>query len=158
MLEEQRFDRIEREITIAAPRSHVWELVSEPGWWINDGAITAHEIEPDGPDRVIVHDPGHGRFVVAIVDQRPQEYAAFRWYSGPSAARRLGELVEDASTLVEFFVSSEGSDMTRLRVVESGFAHLDEEAQRRRMMFEENTAGWSIELLAISRHVEGVRP
>src|SRR5699024_3012593 len=100
MLEEQKFDRIEREITMAAPRAQVWELVSEPGWWINDGVITAHEIEPDGPDRVIVHDPEHGRFVVAIVDQQPQEYAAFRWYSGPAAARRLGELHEDASTLV----------------------------------------------------------
>ncbi|MGI9002113.1 MAG: hypothetical protein ACR2GH_10630 [Pseudonocardia sp.] len=30
-------DRIEREILINTPLDRVWDLVSEPGWWIGDG-------------------------------------------------------------------------------------------------------------------------
>ena len=37
-------DRIEREIHVDAPIERVFALVSEPGWWIEDGperAVTA---------------------------------------------------------------------------------------------------------------------
>ena len=30
-------DRIERKIEIDAPAEWVWLLVSQPGWWIDDG-------------------------------------------------------------------------------------------------------------------------
>lgn len=40
-------DRIERSIWIAADADRVWQLVSEPGWWVNDGRITEHRVEPD---------------------------------------------------------------------------------------------------------------
>lgn len=29
-------DSIERNITIAAPIERVWDLVTEPGWWVPD--------------------------------------------------------------------------------------------------------------------------
>lgn len=150
-------DHIERETTIAAPASRVWRLVMEPGWWINDGAVTEHHIEPDGPDRVIVHDPAYGAFAVERVEERPEEYVAFRWYSGASATRRTGPLTADTATLVEFFVTAEGPETTRLRVAETGFAHLDEDARERRQMFEDNASGWVEELAAARRHVEGGR-
>jgi hypothetical protein len=35
-------DRIEREIVIDATVARVWQLVSEPGWWIGDGDRTDH--------------------------------------------------------------------------------------------------------------------
>jgi uncharacterized protein YndB with AHSA1/START domain len=35
-------DTIERSITISAPLERVWDLVTEPGWWVpSDAPITA---------------------------------------------------------------------------------------------------------------------
>lgn len=148
-------DRIERETAIAAPPARVWELVTEPGWWINDGRLAEHRVEPDGPGRMIVHDPVHGAFAVRTVAERPQEYVAFRWYSGVSGARRRGALDAAASTLVEFHVTALTETTTRLRVVESGFDALDEDAAARRSMFEENSEGWAVELALARAGAEG---
>ncbi|WP_277212382.1 polyketide cyclase [Isoptericola croceus] len=139
-------DHIERETEIAAPRALVWELVTEPGWWINDGELVEHRIEPDGQRRVVVHDPVHGAFAVRTVTERPQEYVAFRCYSGNSSGRRRGSLNAGASTLVEFHLTALSPTATSLRVVESGFDSLDEDASARRAMLDANTEGWVVEL------------
>lgn len=157
MSSEIEFDRIDREIVIQAPTAQVWALVAEPGWWINQGAVIEHRLEADGPDRVIVHDPHVGTFAVTRVAEEPQNYVAFRWYSGASEPRRAGALADDTSTLVEFHVSAEGADSTRVHVVESGFAGLDEVAQQRRAMFDDNSTGWVEELTALRQHFEGAR-
>ncbi len=39
--------RIEREISIDASAEKVWELIRRPGWWINDGEVVDHAIDPD---------------------------------------------------------------------------------------------------------------
>ncbi|WP_422647265.1 SRPBCC domain-containing protein [Actinoalloteichus caeruleus] len=146
-------DRIERDILIEAPPRVVWDLVSEPGWWINGGEITPHEIQADGDARVLVRDPEHGVFAVETVDSRPHEYIAFRWYGGPSEAGRVAALGPGNSTLVEFLLRPVGTSSVRLRVVESGFAELDETALLRRRMLDDNTEGWRQELAALHRHV-----
>ncbi|GAA1972103.1 SRPBCC family protein [Isoptericola halotolerans] len=151
-------DRIERETEIAAPRARVWELVTAPGWWINDGELTEHRIEPDGPGRVVVHDPVHGAFAVRTVAEDPQEYVAFRWYSGDSDARRRAALDAASSTLVEFHVTAVSAATTRLRVVESGFDALDEDASARRAMLDANTEGWVVELDLARSGAEGGAP
>src|SRR4051812_29191477 len=92
-------DRIERSIQIAADAARVWQLVSEPGWWINDGRITEHRIESDG-DVATVHDPAHGAFPIRTLQLDPPRYAAFRWL----AAGGTGRAVETQSTLIEFWV------------------------------------------------------
>jgi uncharacterized protein YndB with AHSA1/START domain len=148
-------DRIERETAIAASSTRVWGLVTEPGWWINDGRLTEHRLEPDGDGRVIVHDPVYGAFAVRTVSERPQEYVAFRWYSGADGARRRGALDATASTLVEFHLTAVSPTETRLRVVESGFDSLDEDAAARRAMLEENTEGWVVELALARVGAEG---
>ena len=48
-------DTIEREIFIAAPAEKVWELVSVPGWWINDGALDLASVERLDDERAVVH-------------------------------------------------------------------------------------------------------
>lgn len=148
-------DRVEREIVIDAPLWRVWELVSQPGWWINDGEVVAHRLETDGAGRTLVHDPIHGTFAVATLDARPPAYAAFRWHCGPTPAKRVGPLTTATSTLVEFFVAPINQTSVTLRVVESGFASLAESARQRRHLLEENTAGWCEELAAVSRHLAG---
>ncbi len=45
---DENLDRIEREIAIEATAERVWQLVSEPGWYVNDSVITDHRIDRDG--------------------------------------------------------------------------------------------------------------
>ena len=132
-------DRIERQIEIDAPAPRVWQLVEEPGWWINSGEeVVEHSVERDG-DLTTVQDPTHGRFVFRTVRLDEPSYAAFRWVA--DAAQPDG-----ASTLVEFFLESPTAQTTVLRVVESGFAALPKSEVERRKHYEDNTEGWVIEL------------
>lgn len=140
------FDRIEREIAIDAPAQRVWELVSEPGWFINDERITEHRIERNG-DLAIVTDPAHGRFALRTVALEEPRYAAFRWHVDADDP-------DSSSTLVEFWITPVQSGVV-LRVVESGFASLDEPEADRRSRFDEHTGGWSIELELARKHLVG---
>lgn len=135
-------DRIERSITIHASMTRVWALVSEPGWWINDGVIRAHRIEPDG-ELHIVHDDEHGPFAIRIERLDPPRYAAFRWVVGHRAAMP----VAGASTLVEFFLD-DTPDGVVLRVIESGFGELTGDPDQVASNIEENREGWEMELAA----------
>jgi hypothetical protein len=127
----------------------VWDLVSEPGWYINDNQIVEHRIERTGAVAV-VHDPVHGAFAFRTVELDEPRYAAFRWMadaSDPSAA----------STLVEFWIEERPDSTVVLKVTESGFASLPGDAQERRRQFDASTEGWRIELSLAKRHLEGVR-
>jgi uncharacterized protein YndB with AHSA1/START domain len=143
------FDRIERQIEIDAPASRVWQLVSEPGWYINDNQIVEHRIERSGPVAV-VHDPVHGAFAFRTVELDEPRYAAFRWLAA-------AEDPDAASTLVEFWIEEASQTSVVLKVAESGFASLPGDAQERRRRFDENTEGWTIELALAKSHLEGVR-
>ncbi|MEV6822396.1 SRPBCC domain-containing protein [Nocardiopsis dassonvillei] len=140
---DETLDRVERQVDIAAPPERVWELVTRPGWMINDGAIIDHEVERDG-DVDVVHDPVHGTFRVRTEKLRPHSYAAFRWLA------REGE----GSTLVEFWILERDGGGVTLRVAESGFSTLsDSEAERRRLL-EETTSGWELELAAARSYLD----
>lgn len=131
------FDRIERDIVINAPVQRVWELVSEPGWYINDERITPHGVVRNG-DVATVIDPAHGSFTFRIVTLDEPRYAAFRWYTDSDAP-------DGSSTLVEFWLTPMDSGV-QLRVVESGFASLDEPEADRRSRFDDHSRGWPLEL------------
>lgn len=143
-------DRIERSIHITADANRVWQLVSEPGWWINDGRITEHRIEPDG-DVATVHDPVHGAFPIRTVQLDPPRYAAFRWLVADGA----GRAVEDQSTLIEFWVEEQRGGGVLLRVVESGLDALDATEDQRRRELEDHTKGWELELAAARTFLDG---
>jgi uncharacterized protein YndB with AHSA1/START domain len=125
-------DSIERSILIRAAVPRVWDLVTRPGWWINDGDITDHHIERDG-DLSRVRDPNCGEFEIRTVTLEPVSYAAFRWRSDGT-----GPL-----TLVEFWLDDHGDGTVTVRVVESGF-ETDEHRSG-------NDKGWLQELGALDR-------
>ena len=141
------FDRIEREIAIDAPADRVWSLVSEPGWFINDKAITEHRIERDG-DLSTIHDPVHGAFTFRTVELDEPRYAAFRWLADAADP-------QSDSTLVEFWITPADSGVL-LKVVESGFASLPGTEAERRARFDGNNEGWTIELELARTHLSGV--
>jgi uncharacterized protein YndB with AHSA1/START domain len=135
-------DTIERSITIAAPLERVWELVTEPGWWVPVDV----EVEADRtPGQVVVRESEKwGRFQVEIVDLQPMTYAAFRWASTVAG----GNLEPGHTTLVEFTVAPTESGIT-VAVLESGFAGLDETDQVKTDTIESHSGGWTDQLSSL---------
>ena len=145
-------DRIEREIVIAAPLQRVWDLVTEPGWWVGDGTDnhTVQRGERDGDLDVIEH-PKYGSFPIHTVALEPPHHASFRW-----AFAYVGERPDDEnSSLVEFWLS-EREDGILVRVVESGFDALRTAATKRDQTIDQeaNVEGWRVQLAALKATAE----
>jgi uncharacterized protein YndB with AHSA1/START domain len=104
---------IEREIVIEAPVDVVWRTITEPeqmSQWFADRVQLV--IEPGAHGYMEFGDQG-GPVVVETVDA-PQRFS-FRW-NHP----RGEEPVAGNSMLVEFTLTPDGDERTRLRVRESG--------------------------------------
>jgi uncharacterized protein YndB with AHSA1/START domain len=141
-------DSIERSIVIAAPLERVWELVTEPGWWVPSD----RRIEPDRtPGHVVVRESEKwGRFPVEVVDMRPMSYAAFRW----SSTFPGEDLAPGRTTLIEFTVTP-AEDGVRVSVTESGFLQLDATDEVKSHGVESNSDGWTQELSSLQQRAEG---
>ena len=138
-------DRIERSIDITAPLDRVWDLVTEPGWWVPDDSGTPSGDRSPG---AITHRTSTewGRFPVEVVKYDPKTYAAFRW-----ASQFPGdELADGRTTLIEFTVEELGSAV-RVTVVESGFTLLDAPEQVRADGFRNNSEGWAAQLVQLQK-------
>jgi uncharacterized protein YndB with AHSA1/START domain len=129
-------DRIEQQITINASLERVWEMVSEPGWW-----VPAKVVAP------VDHTPGH-----QVVRVEPKTYAAFRW-----ASQFPGQELRDGNTtLVEFSVEPIGTAV-RVTVTESGFTKLEAPDSVREDAWKSNTSGWQQELSGLKDRSEAPR-
>lgn len=137
-------DSIEAYIDIDASAAHVWEVISEPGWFINGGEISVHKIETEGSFSVI-HDPIFGRFEFETVTLDVPRYAAFRSLGGDEWDDPI------PNTLIEFWIEQVNAGGVRLRVMESGFASFSPEKHQRAISA--NTQGWIVELEAAKRHL-----
>lgn len=137
-------DRIERQVDIDATVERVWDLVSRPGWFINDGRVVDHHLEEVGDGVHIVHDPTYGEFRVRTEKLEPPYHAVFRW---------LGREVEEQSTQVEIWVEERVGGVT-LTVAESGFERLGLAETELRRHIAERTEGWETELAAAKAFVE----
>jgi uncharacterized protein YndB with AHSA1/START domain len=133
-------DRIEREISIAAPPASVWDALTTAehlGTWFGDAGAQI-DLRPGG--ELVCHWEQHGtaRAVIEVVE--PPRRFRFRW-AGP-----LGEEpVEGNTTTVEFSLEPTSAG-TMLRVVETGFTQLEVPPDEQRRYREENVGGWREEL------------
>ncbi len=141
-------DRIERAIEIDAPASRVWDLISQPGWYINNGAIAEQRIEERG-DLQIVHNAEYGEFAFRTVELDAPKYAAFRWLTDKDDS-------DSTSTLVEFWIEETAADSVLLKVAESGFESLSESAEQRRARFDDHSDGWTKEIALAAQHLAQV--
>lgn len=140
-------DRTISSIDISAPLERVWDLVTEPGWWV-----------PSDPPPPVDRTPGRrvtretekwGRFIIETVRIEPRTYAAFRWASQfPGEAPEPGK-----ATLVEFTVAPV-DDAVRVTVTETGFSTLDAPEDVRRAGLADNTSGWQQELGSLRTRAE----
>lgn len=141
-------DEIRREILIEAPLPRVWDLVSEPGWWVNAGEIREHEIAPvPGREGVVrVTDPEYGDFTIETIASRPPHEVSFRWLGG------AGDGDRSVVTTVIAFTLREVADGVLVQVVESGWGDV-EPTQKVASEYQENCRGWEAELQAARRRL-----
>ena len=144
-------DRIARQIDIDAPAERVWQLVTRPGWYINDGVVEAEPNLSYEGDVAVVRHPSLGEFRFRTVELDEPRYAAFRWVGTPSRGGSTG------STLVEFWIDEREGGVT-LRVVESGFSSLADDPAAWLEERAGNDKGWSAELEAAKAFVEEGAP
>jgi uncharacterized protein YndB with AHSA1/START domain len=131
------YDKIEREIVIAAPVDRVWAVLTAPEHWLGEGDPAGFDLREGA--RIVLQVPGHASYPMHIERVEPQRYLAFRWANRfPPTQPREGN-----STLVEYTLTPEAAGAkTRLRVVERGFATLAVPDDERRQAAEDNTGAW----------------
>jgi uncharacterized protein YndB with AHSA1/START domain len=130
---------ISREVVIEAPVEVVWRTITEPdqmSQWFADRVELA--AEPGAHGYMQFGDQG-GPVVVEVVD--PPARFSFRW--NPD---RGEDPVAGNSMLVEFTLTPEGEDRTRLRVVESGHELLAWPDAEKERYAGEHQGGWAVYL------------
>src|ERR1700723_2058694 len=126
---------IDREVLIEAPVEVVWRTITEPGQvsqWFADRVDLV--VEPGAHGYLQCGDQG-GPVVVETVD--PPTRFSFRW-NYPSGE----EPVPGNSMLVEFTLTPEGDERTRLRVAESGHELLGWPDPEQARYADEHQGGW----------------
>lgn len=145
---EEDFDRVEVDCGIAASVEDVWAVVSEPGWWVNDGPVDDHEVTLDDEGIYHVTDPEAGEWLVEKADEDPMDVVAFRWY--PIAS---DELPDEYATRVEISLSEEG-DSVNVHIEESGLSSVSDDEDEARQMWDDEAGMWAEALDAIKAHLE----
>jgi uncharacterized protein YndB with AHSA1/START domain len=137
-------DRIERTVEVAHPPAKVWAALTTAeglGAWFGDEA--AIDLRPGGSARMRFG----GEFSVNMRVERVEEPTVFGF------TWQIYGLPEDdpRRTYVEFTLEPTGAG-TRLRVVETGFAQLPEDAYR--AAYDGNTKGWASELGELADYLD----
>lgn len=141
-------DRIERVLTLRAPRARVWKAITEPAGlsqWLGNRAEV--DLRPGG--ELILEWPEHGIYRCRIVTVEPPHRFAYRWYM---TGMNSEEAVETGpSTLVEFSLK-EVPEGTMLTLVESGFAAFPADIAAK--SYHHSVEGWAIELGELAAYLE----
>jgi uncharacterized protein YndB with AHSA1/START domain len=144
-------DRIEKKVTLRAPRSRVWRAITETdefGAWF--GVKIAGAFAEGVTIRGKITHPGYEHLTMEMLVERiePERYFAYRWH--PYAIDPTVDFSSEPTTLVEFRLE-EASGGTVLTIVESGFDQIP--LARRAEAFRMNEGGWTEQLKNIERHV-----
>ena len=144
-------DRIEKTITLRAPRSRVWRALTnadEFGTWFR--ATFEGPFVQNTMTRGRITHPGYEHLTVDLQVERiePERLFSFRWH--PNAVDPNVDYSSEPTTLVEFRLDDAGRDTT-LTIVESGFDRIP--LSRRDNAFRRNDEGWTEQVKNIERHV-----
>ncbi len=129
-------DKIEREITIKAPKEQVFQAITDPTQiisWFPDSV----EGELKAGEQPLFVFAGHGKSQTYIEALQPHEYFAFRWI--PGGSEFVGDVRSVPNTLVEFRIVDTGG-FCKVTVTESGFTELPTEMAQK--SFDMNSGGW----------------
>lgn len=134
-------DRIEKQVTLDAPRSRVWRALTDVAqfnaWFgVKLSAPFAAGAEVSG--QITIRDYDHVTMTIWIEAMEPERFFSFRWH--PYAIEPGVDYAAEPTTLVTFTLEDAGQG-TRLTIVESGFDAIPE--SRRAKAFAMNSSGWS---------------
>jgi uncharacterized protein YndB with AHSA1/START domain len=145
-------DRIEKKVTLKAPRPRVWRALADSGefgtWFqmrFDEPFVEGRKVK----GRVLVPGYEHVTAEFQIVRIQPEDYFAYRWH--PYAVDIKKDYSTEPTTLVEFRLETAGKE-TVLTVVESGFDRIP--LDRRAEAFRMNDGGWTEQVKNIARYVE----
>ena len=144
-------DRIEKQVTLDAPRSRVWRALTDVAqfnaWFgVKLSAPFVPGAEVSG--QITIRDYDHVTMTIWIETMEPERFFSFRWH--PYAIEPGVDYSAEPTTLVEFRLGDVAGG-TRLTVVESGFDRIP--AARREEAFRMNEGGWAEQMLNVERHV-----
>jgi uncharacterized protein YndB with AHSA1/START domain len=145
-------DRIERQILLKAPRSLVWQALSNAeafGDWFGV-ALKGQTFTVGEAAKGHITYVGYEHLIWDVVIERmePERLLSFRWH--PYAIDPSFNYSNEPTTLVEFELKdAEGG--TLLTVVESGFDGIP--SSRREEAFRMNSNGWNIQIQNIEAYL-----
>ncbi len=142
-------NNIEREVLIDAPVEVVWSVVTEPqhiGSWLSDSAEI--DLRPGG--ELVLKFDGLGSAIGTVERVERPSLFSFRWVT--PEPDRDPSLREGYFTLVEFRLRAEGEG-TLVRVVESGFASIDQTEEKNAELAARHRGGWGSFLEGLSDYV-----
>ena len=144
-------DRIEKSVSLRAPRERVWRAITTPqefGEWF--GARLDGQFSPGKVTRGPITHPGYEHLTLEMTIDRiePQRYFSWRWH--PYAVNPAVDYSEEPMTLVELILE-ETTGGILLRLIESGFDKIPQ--HRRAEAFRMNEGGWTAQMENISKYV-----
>jgi uncharacterized protein YndB with AHSA1/START domain len=134
-------DRIEKQITLDAPRSRVWRALTEVkqfNAWFGVSLATPFAPGAEVSGQIKIRGYEHVTMTIWIETMEPERFFSFRWH--PYAIEPGVDYAAEPTTLVSFTLEDAGAG-TRLTIVESGFDTIPE--SRRAKAFTMNSNGWN---------------
>jgi uncharacterized protein YndB with AHSA1/START domain len=136
---------IERDIVIDAPVAVVWRTITEPDliaqWFADEVHLDARR----GGEGLLVFRANASTHPVtvalAVESVEPPSRFSFRWGQPEGAAAS-----PQNSVLVEFTLTEEGSERTRLRVVETGLELVSWSEDEKSHYVDDHRHGWGVHL------------
>ncbi|HUK20072.1 MAG TPA: SRPBCC family protein [Gemmatimonadales bacterium] len=144
-------DRIEKQVVLRAPRSRVWQAITDAkqfsAWFQMDLDSAFAEGKTT---RGRITKPGYEQLKIEMQVQRiePERYFAYRWH--PYAIEPKVDYSAEPTTLVEFRLE-DAADGTTVTIVESGFDRIPH--ARRAEAFRMNDGGWTGKIRDLERYV-----
>ncbi|HEY2813359.1 MAG TPA: SRPBCC domain-containing protein [Acidimicrobiales bacterium] len=134
---------IQREIVIDAPTEIVWRTITEPdqiAQWFADRVEL--DLRPGGNGTFVFEDRATAQATTApiVVEtvEAPHRFT-FRWGHSEGEPANVGNSVR-----VEFTLSAESGERTRLRVVETGLDDVEWPDDEKARYAEDHRHGWSV--------------
>jgi uncharacterized protein YndB with AHSA1/START domain len=146
-------DRIEKTVTLRAPRSRVWRAISNAGEFGKWFGVKLNGDFAEGSTVVgKIVDPRYAHIQMELLIERmqPESLFSYRWH--PYAIDPMADYSSKPTTLVEFRLA-DAEEGTLLTIVESGFDRIP--LARRAEAFRSNDGGWTGQIKNIARYVEG---
>ena len=146
---------IERKVLLRAPRSRVWNALTDVKKFCEWFGVQAAEgvFAPGAKVRMSASEEYGGDFDIMVEQMQPEHLFSWRWH--PGARDTQVDYEKEPTTLVEFKLTDvqlEGGRGTSLTITESGFDSIS--LARRARVFGQNCEGWDGQIKNLERYVD----